>query len=338
MNMKTAVMLLCAVVLLAPASGHAAGREGEATTYVIRKGDTLWGLSERFLHDPRYWPAMWAENGEITNPHQIFPGQTVRIQPGRTGPAATDQPLQPEKPVAAREEPVADAVAERTYTVLGNEGFFMETGMKPSGSIIGTHYDRVIMGDDDMVYTDIGKSSGVKGGEKFAIYRQEGTVSHPVTNEIMGARVVPLGILQLTDLEKDSSRAIITRAYQEITPGAFLMPYRDEPRKEVALKMPTRDLRGYIVESYNGGAFVAAGDVVYTDLGTNRGVEEGNMLYIVREVPVDQKLVEGRVDRMPPELIGALVILEAGRKTSMAIVVKSIDAISKHDRIMSLTK
>ena len=77
---------------------------------------------------------------------------------------------------------------------------------------------------------------------------------------------------------------------------------------------------------------------MYIDLGSSQGAEAGNMLYIVRDVTIDQRYVEGRIEKLPQELLGALVILATGNKTSAALVVKSIDAIHKGDRIVSLTK
>lgn len=62
------------------------------------------------------------------------------------------------------------------------------------------------------------------------------------------------------------------------------------------------------------------------------------MLYIVRDVTIDQRYVEGRIDKLPQELLGALVILETDKKTSTALVVKSIDTIYNGDRIVSQTK
>jgi hypothetical protein len=62
------------------------------------------------------------------------------------------------------------------------------------------------------------------------------------------------------------------------------------------------------------------------------------MLYIVRDVSLDQRYIEGRLDKMPQELLGAVVILETGNKVATCLVVKSIDAIYRGDRIVSLTK
>src|SRR5512141_2965502 len=79
-NRMTALILL-ALALCVPCMAMAA--QDKPTTYVINKGDTLWGLSERFLKDPYYWPNMWSKNSQVTNPHFIYPGQMVRVFPDR---------------------------------------------------------------------------------------------------------------------------------------------------------------------------------------------------------------------------------------------------------------
>lgn len=338
-------MILLACSLMAPCLALADEPEGP-TIYTIRQGDTLWGLSERFIKDPHYWPDMWSKNQRITNPHLIYPGQRVRVFPDRLELVEPEQETTasglktPAATAAPQSQPLPqnEVAAEKTYTVRGNEGFLLESANRPAGTIIGIHNSRVIAGDDDIVYTDIGRSQGLKGGEKYSIFRKEGSVGHPKTDEILGSKIIPLGTLQISDLEQESSRAIITKNYREITPGTYLLPYRDNQRHEVSLKRSTRDLKGYIVDSYNGTNIIAAGDIVYIDLGRAQGAEPGNMLYIVRDVALDQKLVEGRVDKLPQELLGALVILETGNRTSTALVVKSIDAIYNGDKIITQTK
>jgi len=326
------IVLMLGLTVLRPCSVRGAD-QADPAIYVVKKGDTLWGLSERFIKDPGYWPDLWSKNREITNPHLIYPGQRVRIHPDRIevlpkGPEASAS--------GAKAADIAqDVMEEKIFPVIGNEGFLMETETKPFGSIISVQHDRIIAGVDDIVYTDIGSANGARGGEKFTIFRFEGSVSHPHTNEIMGRKVVPLGTLQLTDVEKQASRSIITRNFREISPGSYLAPYREDRRHEVSLKMARNDLKGYIIESYTGSNIIAAGDVVYVDLGSVQGAEPGNMLYVVRDVAVEQRFAEGRIDRLPQELLGALVLLETGKKTAMAVVVKSIDAIYKGDKIIS---
>lgn len=334
------IVLLLALISVAPCQLMAAEQE-EPTIYVIKKGDTLWGLSEQFLKDPYYWPDMWSNNRRITNPHFIYPGQNVRVFPDRLEFVPKEQAVaggQKAAPVEKSQDISQEVAEEKRFKVRGSEGFLLETDVAPAGYVVGVHHDRIVAGDDDIVFTDIGENRGVKGGEKFSIYRKEASVSHPLTNEIMGSKVVPLGTLQLTDVEQKASRAIITKSYKEISPGSYLMPYRNGKHREVTLKMPTRELKGFIIESYTGTNTIAAGDVVYIDMGSVRGAEPGNMLYIVRDVSLDQRYVQGRIDELPQELVGALVILETGKRTATALIVKSIDAIYKGDKIISQTK
>lgn len=336
-------LFLPLLLLFAVPCFSGASEQQEPTTYVVKQGDTLWGLSERFIKDPKYWPSMWQKNSQITNPHLIYPGQKLQIFSDHIGEAPKEQASQgagmPKAAVAGKAaEMMQEVTAEKSYQVYGSEGFLMEKAVVPAGTIIGVHNDRILAGDEDIVYTDIGKNRGGKSGDKFSIYRKDIAVSHPITSEVMGIKVIPVGTLQITDVDKNSSRAIITKATKEVGPGAFLMPYKGGGKREIALKMPTRELKGFIIESYSGINIIAAGDVVYIDLGTLQGAQVGNMLYIVRDVAPDQRYAEGRVDSLPQELLGALVIIETGRKVATALVVKSIDAIYKGDRIVSLTK
>jgi len=342
--MKFRLMLLLLVMTLIAPCLAVAQEQDELTIYVIKQGDTLWGLSDRFIKDPRYWPNMWSKNSQITNPHVIYPGQKVRVFPDRLEFLPKDEGgLQKSAaaalpPVVTTTDDLAEVAIERTYTLLGSEGFILETGALPTGTIISLHNNRNIAGDDDIVYTDIGRERAVKGGEKFAAFRVDGTVSHPVSNEIMGTKITPLGTIQLTDLEKKTSRAIIIKTTQEITPGSYLMPVRENKRREIPLKMSVRELKGYIVASYSGTSIIAAGDIVYIDLGSDHGAEPGNMLYVVRDVTIDVSSTTGYTERLPQELLGALVILETGKKTATALVVKSIDAIYNGDRLVSHPK
>jgi hypothetical protein len=342
--MKIKLLLMMLFLLVGPSIVHAEGQD-EPTIYVIKQGDTLWGLSERFIKDPEYWPNMWSKNSQVTNPHFIYPGQKVRIFPDRLEFVPKEQTaVVPASQKTASATVVAETLqevevaSEKTYSLYGAESFLADDNFKPSGKVIAAQHGRVLTGFDDIVYTDIGADQKAGSGDKFFVFKKDVSVKHPVNKEYMGDKMISLGTLQLTDVEQKSSRAIITRSSREISPGTFLLPYKNDRRRDITLKRTSSDLKGYIIESYSGVGILAAGDIVYIDLGSNQGAEAGNMLYIVRDVTIDQKHVEGHIDKLPQELLGALVILETGKRTSAALIVKSIDAISKGDRIVSQTK
>jgi LysM repeat protein len=55
----------------------------ETEQYTVVEGDTLYDLSQRLFGDNKYWPKIWAlNNGAITNPHYILPGESVAFAPG----------------------------------------------------------------------------------------------------------------------------------------------------------------------------------------------------------------------------------------------------------------
>ncbi len=48
--------------------------------YVVKKNDTLWSLSKRYLNNPYNWVGIYKTNGtKIKNPNMIYPGQKIFI-------------------------------------------------------------------------------------------------------------------------------------------------------------------------------------------------------------------------------------------------------------------
>ena len=61
------------------ANPAAPGAEGYEV-HTVKQGDTLWEVSKEYLKDPFLWPQIWEINGQVKNPHWIYPGDQILIK------------------------------------------------------------------------------------------------------------------------------------------------------------------------------------------------------------------------------------------------------------------
>ncbi len=88
MSRKARTMLAAAAAIavwIAPARGMWAQETPPAGTpqHEVRRGDTLWDLSGRYLSSPYRWPEIYELNRDVVqDPHWIYPGEWLRIPGG----------------------------------------------------------------------------------------------------------------------------------------------------------------------------------------------------------------------------------------------------------------
>lgn len=316
----------------------AAAEEGQ--TYTIKKGDTLWDLSQRFIDDPYYWPNVWANNPEITNPHLIFPGQKVRILDGRLEIIPAYPEAEEIEPVAEEDVPATvESAPEETvsFTSTGSGDGFILTTEEPLGTLVDSVDNRVLLTSNDMVFVKMKDTGSVTVGDTYGLFTRGELIKHPQTKKPVGTMMYNLGHLQVTEVNGDTIIAKIGEVFREITRGAELFPYVAQ-RKDLVLKRAAAAEEGYIIASRDQRAAQGANDIVFIDLGSDKGLTSGNLFYISRPREVSDEIFKqaGAVE-LPDEVLGAAVIIEVKDKTASALIIKSVDAMYIGDKATIVT-
>jgi hypothetical protein len=221
-------------------------QEGEGI-YTIKKGDTLWDISTKFLKDPFLWPKLWQINPYITNPHWIYPGQPLKLSPleevkkEEPKKAVEEKPVEEKPkdaevkkeeapPVEAKPEVAEAKPGEKPTTFLENRaaGFISDLRLKGIGVILDNKDGKVLLGDYDIVYVAFKTAQPISIGEKFTVIRDSGYVRHPVSQKKLGIKYNIMGNIQVIDQFGNFYTARILEAFDAIENGDLIHPYMKE--------------------------------------------------------------------------------------------------------------
>lgn len=382
--MKTRLLLIALCILFLAAyseaeelveeSVHAPQEKGtvkipdEENVYVIKKGDTLWHISEMFLKNPFKWPDLWKTNTYIVNPHLIYPGNTVKILPtgivvsGEKAKKAAieavpeglpveklqkpeeqmqeilvkvEEPALPQPPEEKPAPQPTHEIVKVSSAIMGRHGFISVKYMEGDGMIIGSKAEGLLLSQGDIVYISLRKGTAVKEGDKFNIFTTTGKVKHPVTEKPIGFLTDIIGALEVIKVEKDGViTARIEKSYKEISKGARLKPY-ELPIQEVTVKKTAKTVDGLVIASIEDKVGLAESDIVYLDKGKNSGIDVGNIMHIFRPfIKVDDPMSKDKKTITLPSIeLGRLIIIRVEDDTSTAFITKSRQVIYRGDRV-----
>jgi hypothetical protein len=336
-------VLTCVAVMALVCASFA---QEQTKSHVVKKGDTLWDLSNYYLQNPFLWPGIYdANKDKIQDPHWIYPGQEFVIPPGYGGVTNVYTPVTPttpESPAAPAEEPVVvsvptpesivetPALRKVTYEVpvvateLAHKGGYLATDEEITGGyIVASDPPKLLnLAAHQSVYIDRGNSDGVKVGDRFTVFRIDRKVNHPKTGKYLGKIVRVVGTVSVTDVEEKASRAIIDGSYDIIKIKDRIMPYEAEEVPVGGTPEPTEETtEGYIVARRDPVGSLRPFDIVYIDKGSTEGTMVGDIFDIYRIGKMVKDPATAANVQLPDSVIGALQVLKVKENTATAYMV-----------------
>ncbi len=307
--------------------------------HVVRSGDTLWDICWFYFNDPWQWPKVWSYNGQITNPHWIYPGDLVRLLPRGVfsqAPAVPD-PEGGTPAAPARQPDPVPAPQRRIESTVTSTAFVEKSDLDKSITIEGSVDEKVLLGTGDEVYLSYPPDRPPEVGKRYSVYVPGRPVK--VGSNEYGSYVRLLGTVQVESV-KDGKRARgrIVDATMEIERGAKVGPLVTKFRN-VPPVAPKVDVQGTIVAMLTRDQLIGdRGEVVFISLGKGSGLEVGNRMYVVRRgdaYPGPMSNQIGNDDRrFPARALGEIAIVEVGDRVSIGVVTLSVQEMSVGDLVM----
>jgi hypothetical protein len=313
-----------------------------ANYYIIVKGDTLWDIAKRFLHNAYLWPQIWDANRYIKDAHWIYPGDPLiipnvamvserateaRAVTGET-PAGEAAPGGPTGPEAPKLFPVIEESA------LQCAPYVVDDPEDDSLTIIGSEHGatKVAFVDRDALYLSRGSNGGVKPGDLYTVHHVTYAVKHPDTRRTIGHKIETTGWLRVVLVQENTATAIVEHACADMHAGDYLKPFAPVTVPMLPLRTPPTRLTppsgkqdGAVVDIDRDAMIAGQGQLLFVNLGARNGISPGNVLLIYRimypSVPT------------PRVVLGEAVVVSVREKTSLAKVTYSADAIMNGDRV-----
>ena len=336
--------------------------------YVVKRGDTLWAISGLYLRTPWRWPELWGMNMQsISNPHLIFPGQTLYLD--KTGGYARLRSGIPGQPEDVRISPRtrSDSLADTALPTLQPhliEPFLVEPQvvdadtLEKAPRIVATVDDRVLMAAGDRVYArgDMTRPLEIAPGEPryFGIYRNAVALKDPVTGEILGyeAQFVGKGELVRGESLEDTPNAKGGFTSEYVPATVDILSTREEVRaNDRLLPTPARGFMSYMprapqqpvsaraVSIYGGSAFAnaAQNQVVAINLGRQDGIESGHVLQLltggqrIKDTTDEAK----SMIRLPSEKNGMAMVFRTFDRVSYALILSVRNQVRVGDTLVN---
>lgn len=310
--------------------------------YVVKKGDTLWGIASMYLADPWRWPDIWYANPAIKNPHLIYPGDvlllgyvngkpTITVQ--RNGQTVAETPAPAGLPVEklspkVRYEPLRQAIPVVELSSI--QAFLSKTRvidadeLDHAGYLLSSIDGRPAIGVGGEVY-----ARGLKQnqGNRYDLFRLGDAYIDPQSGDKLGYQATYIGT---GDVERwgDPQKLVLSSTVQEALPGDRFLPVSEEALNPTFLPHPpAKSINGQIMAVLGGVQQIGQFQVVVLNRGDADGLDPGTVLRIYRKgLKVDDPYASGWFDgsvKLPDESSGTLMVFRTFKHVSYALIMRA---------------
>lgn len=336
-------------------------------SYVVQKGDTLWGIAGKFLTQPWRWPEIWKGNPQIENPHLIYPGDVVSLVYDESGApmlavssggaAATaagsrEVKLSPEIRSHEREEAIPAIPIDAIRHFLSRPLVVRDGEMSGWPYIVSSYDQHLIAGEGNRVY--VRGLDGMEGPRRYSIYRQ-GPAYHAGGGQVIGYEAIYVGEASIEKFG-DPATATVTQAAREVLNGDRLVPLSaKEVSSDFIPRPPASSVEGSIISVIDGLSEIGQYQVVVLDVGSSQGIEVGNVLGVFQSgKEISDRIATGEREyhpfiewlgtgsargekvRLPEEYAGVVMVFRIFDQVSYALVMEATSALNLNDAVRNM--
>jgi len=329
MKFRRTLLTLCLLLMICP---NFAAAEEKPIIYTVKKGDTLWDISHRFIKDPYYWPNLWANNPAIGNPHLIYPGQRLRIYDGRIEIIPVGEDVE-----EAGMPVLTDKEVLLSPTFGGAQSYIGSKEIDSLGTLVDTVDNRVMISEGETVFLEMNDLAATHPGEVYELLTLGPKIHHPVTKELLGYKTVQLGTAKITEVTPSVAVATIDRSLREISRGSKLRPYLPVPER-IPRILADQTVEGYVVSDDYGKLAMGQWEVVLIDMGEESGLQVGHELDIYRKREATKQADKKKELVLPDIDLGDAIVLEVRPGFAEALIIRTTNLpIYRGDKVRTKT-
>ena len=317
-------------------------------SYVVQRGDTLWGLANTFLKDPWLWPEIWYVNPEVSNPHRIYPGDTLRLAMGSDGKtqqvqvvhaAGSATRLEPLLRSTPMEAPIPNIPYSAIAAFLSRPGVLTKEQVEAAPYVLALRDRHMIAGTDNTIYV---RKLGAAVGERYNVMHIADPLKDWDGGKMLGYLAIYGGTAQVTRSGNPAS-ALITDSSREIVAGDVLVPDSLSSVGDIMPHVPASAVNGHVLTVVGGLMLAGQFEVVAINRGTQQGIEPGHVLRVnaagdtVRDrcAAINTfATCTAHAVTLPQESSGTLLVFRVFDHVSYALVLSETDPIRVGDQVV----